>query len=271
MFTALAIVGTTVSSTQTVAKSTNSTKHAAAQKAKVNSSKAFLSTGTEAISDCEGPCGENIDTILQVENVVKEANEVEKKAEKAESDSKGLIETVAEIKAAKKEEAGEAAKQVAAKEKVEIVQEEVKKEKAEVEEKKKGVKEMKKQVAKIEAPEAKKVMEKEAEEEEKEEIKEEKVEVEIKKTEEQKVQREATIVAMKSVETQAETAAKEEKFKNEEKAVKKSEKLFAPEAIFKVKMAIQKVKKADTAAAAEAAAAAASYSFFYLYCSLKIS
>merc|ERR1719482_2223909 len=104
VFTALSIVGTVVSSTQTVAKSINSTKHAAAQKAKV-SSKAFLSTGTEGNLDCEGPCSANIDTILQVQNVVKEASEVEKKAEKAESDSKGLIETVAEIKAAKKEEA----------------------------------------------------------------------------------------------------------------------------------------------------------------------
>merc|ERR1719301_233983 len=62
----------------------------------------------------------------------------------------------------------------------------------------------------------------------------------------------ATIVAMKAVTSQAKVAAKEEEFKAKKTAVDKAEKLFDPQAIFKVEIAVYNAQKKVVKEAAKA-------------------
>jgi len=226
----------------------------AAQQASV-SPKAFLEKdATKSNCTRQDPnCGDQINVVLKVNSVLEQAVKVEKKAEKAETESKELLETVAETKSAQKEEESMAAAQMAVKEKVETVAEEVKNEDEEIKIKEKVVAAEKEAVATVTNPEAKKAVEKD-EEEMKAEVKEEKDEAEVKEREKKTVEKAATVAAISAVASQASVAAKEEQFKAETKSVEKEAKLFDETAIFKVELAVYKVQK-EVAKSAEPAGA----------------
>lgn len=204
--------------------------------------KAFLGKDSETACT-DGPCVKKVDMVLKVNSVLSSAQEVEHKAEEADVEAKQMVETVAKVKAAKKEESASKAEEVAAEEKVKIVKEEVDNEETEIKEKEQVVAKEKEEAKKVVSPAAKKVVKKD-EDEMADEIKEEQIEAEMKKEEEKTVKSKAQIVKMKAVTSKANVAAKEEEFKAEDKAVTKSEKLFDPKAIFKVEIAVYNVQKA---------------------------
>lgn len=203
--------------------------------------KAFLGKTSETACT-DGPCVAKVDMVLKVNSVLAEAQEVEHKAEEADTEAKEMVETVAEVKAAKKEESATKAEVVAADEKAKIVKDEVVKEETEIKEKEQVVQKEKEEAKKVVSPAAKKVVKKDEDEME-EEIKEEEIEAEMKKEEEKTVKSKKALADMKAVTSKANVAAKEEEFKAEDTTVTKTEKLFAPKAIFKVEIKVYNVQK----------------------------
>jgi len=190
----------------------------------------------------EPACGPKVSMVLKVNNVLVQAQEVEKKAEKLDTDAKKMIESAVEVKAAKKGESSAVAEEVAAKEKVEIVKTEVKKEETEISEKEQVVQKEKEEAKAIVSPEAKKIVQKDEAAME-DEIKEEEIEAEMKKEEEKTTEQKAAVVKMKTTISKAAVVAKQEDFKAEEKAIEKEKKLADPKAIFKIELAVYNVQK----------------------------
>ena len=101
--------------------------------------KAFLGGKSTSTLGCKvgaPDCGKEIKMILEVNNVLKKAEDVEVKAETAEIESKKLTEAVAEVTAGEKEKESQKAEEEAAEEEVETATEEVKNEDKEIQEEK---------------------------------------------------------------------------------------------------------------------------------------
>jgi len=180
-------------------------------------------------------CASTMEIVLTVNKVMEEATDVEKKAEKAETEAKMLSETVAEVKAAKAKVQSTAAEQVAMSTAVEALKDEVKKEVEEIKEKKEIIKADKVEAAKVVQPEAKAAVQ-ESEEVVKQELVEEEIEAKNKDDEKIAAEKESMAKVMESVEAQADTAAKEDKFQMEEEALKEETPLIDGEKTFKIKM-----------------------------------
>jgi len=219
--------------------------------------KAFLGKESTKSNCKEGPpnCGAQVEAVLKVNKVLQEAVAVEKKAEKAETESRKLLETVAEVKSAKKEGESLAAAQKAVKEKVQSMETEVKNEVEELKETKQVVVEEEKEAKKAKTPEAKAVVVKD-EEEMKAVVKEEEDEAAVKKREEKTVEKEATVKAIEAQVGAAAEAQKENQFVAEVKTVNQEKELLDTSKV-EIEVMMTKQKYAADLEAMEPAAAPA--------------
>lgn len=182
-------------------------------------------------------CGKEIKMVLEVNKVLKKAEDVEKKAEAAEIESKKLKESVSEVEAAKKQEESEVAEETAVDEEVETAKEEVVNEDKEERQAKQTLEAEEQTLKKIPNPQAAAIV---MQDEEKLKAKVEKKEIGKKVKEEtvKTVEKESLVAKMKVVTSKTKVKAKVDLFKSELKAVTRMEKQVDKQEIYEVKLAV---------------------------------
>eukprot|EP00746_Dinoflagellata_sp_MGD_P165340 gnl/MRDRNA2_/MRDRNA2_94552_c0_seq1.p1 gnl/MRDRNA2_/MRDRNA2_94552_c0~~gnl/MRDRNA2_/MRDRNA2_94552_c0_seq1.p1 ORF type:complete len:355 (-),score=142.58 gnl/MRDRNA2_/MRDRNA2_94552_c0_seq1:97-1161(-) len=210
------------------------------------------STATLGCKVGDPDCGEQLKTVMQVGAVIKEAEDIEDKADEAAIDAKKLMEEASEVKAAKKEEESQAAAEVATEEKLDTVKEEVKNEAVEMREEQKTL-ETEQQNLKQTVdtnPTAAAIVAKD-EDAIKADLKAKEVGVKVKKQEEKTIAQQAIVAKMKRDTAEATTVAKINLFKAEDNAVKLEQTQITPKEIYKVELKTYKLQTAIVKTAAK--------------------
>lgn len=202
--------------------------------------KALLGEKSMATLGCQAgapDCGKEMKMVLEVNNVLKKAEDVEQKAETADVEAKKLTEAVAEVTSAEKEAESEEADEVAVEEEVKTAKDEVKTQEKEIREETQTLEKEEQTLKKIPNKAAAAIV---MQDEEKlvAEVKAKEIGKEVKEETAKTAEKKALVTKMKVVTAKTKVKAKVNLFKAELHSVTRMEKQVSKQEIYKVKLAV---------------------------------